>query len=166
MVLRRCHCIVVSDGSCDADRSFTDLGNAIRKIRIDLGIDIDIDPELLQLQTGNRLSRTHFALGIIRYDRIDREASPGLLVYLKPSLTGNEPADVTEYASCHDEFPHEPTADQFFDESQFESYRALGFHIADKVFSRPITNPTGEAELLFEQFRSGRPAQAQPVGLH
>jgi hypothetical protein len=113
---------------------------------------------LLQLQAGSRLSREHYALGIIRYDRVDREAPPGLLIYLKPSLTGNEPADVTEYASCHDEFPHEPTADQFFDESQFESYRALGFHIADKVFSRPITNPTGEAELLFEQFRSGQGA--------
>jgi patatin-like phospholipase len=161
MVLRRCHYIVVSDGSCDADRSFTDLGNAIRKIRIDLGIDIDIDTELLEIQGGNRLSRAHFALGMIRYDRVDRDASPGLLVYLKPSLTGNEPADVTEYASGHDEFPHEPTADQFFDESQFESYRALGFHIADKVFSRPITNATGEAELLFEQFRSGRSAEAR-----
>jgi patatin-like phospholipase len=158
MVLRRCHCIVVSDASCDTDRSFTDLGNAIRKIRIDLGVDIDIEPKLLQLQAGSRLSREHYALGIIRYDRVDREAPPGLLIYLKPSLTGNEPADVTEYASCHDEFPHEPTADQFFDESQFESYRALGFHIADKVFSRPITNPTGEAELLFEQFRSGQGA--------
>ncbi|HSC56953.1 MAG TPA: hypothetical protein VLC51_07095, partial [Nitrospira sp.] len=158
MVLRRCHCIVVSDASCDTDRSFTDLGNAIRKIRIDLGVDIDIEPKLLQLQAGSRLSREHYALGIIRYDRVDHEAPPGLLIYLKPSLTGNEPADVTEYASCHDEFPHEPTADQFFDESQFESYRALGFHIADKVFSRPITNPTGEAELLFEQFRSARGA--------
>ena len=47
MVLRRCHYIVVSDGSCDADRSFTDLGNAIRKIRIDLGIEIEIETELL-----------------------------------------------------------------------------------------------------------------------
>jgi patatin-like phospholipase len=169
MVLRRCHCIVVSDASCDTDRSFTDLGNAIRKIRIDLGVEIEIVPELLQIQAGNRLSRAHYALGIIRYERVDRGASPGLLVYLKPSLTGNEPADVTEYASCHDEFPHEPTADQFFDESQFESYRALGLHIADKVFSRPITNATGEAEVLFEQFRSTRPTQsigaAEPVGL-
>ena len=52
MVLRRCHYIVVSDGSCDADRSFTDLGNAIRKIRIDLGIDIEIETELLELQAG------------------------------------------------------------------------------------------------------------------
>jgi hypothetical protein len=158
MVLRRCHYIVVSDAGCDVERTFTDLGNAIRKIRVDLGIDIDIDTELLEIQTANRLSRTHFSLGMIRYDRVDQGASPGLLIYLKPSLTGNEPADVTEYASCHEEFPHEPTSDQFFDESQFESYRALGFHIADKVFSRPITTPTGEAEKLFEQLRSGRSA--------
>ena len=158
MVLRRCHYIVVSDGSCDADRSFTDLGNAIRKIRIDLGIDIEIETELLELQAGSRMSRAHFALGLIRYDRVDHGAPPGLLIYLKPSLTGNEPADVTEYANGHEEFPHEPTADQFFDESQFESYRALGFHIADKVFTRPITNPTGEAEQMFERFRSARSA--------
>ena len=158
MVLRRCHYIVVSDGSCDADRSFTDLGNAIRKIRIDLGIDIEIETELLELEGEGRTSRGHFALGLIRYDRVDHGAAAGLLIYLKPSLTGNEPADVTEYASCHEEFPHEPTADQFFDESQFESYRALGFHIAEKVFTRPITNPTGEAEQMFERFRSTRSA--------
>jgi hypothetical protein len=158
MVLRRCHYIVVSDGSCDADRSFTDLGNAIRKIRIDLGIDIEIETELLEFQPGSRMSRAHFALGLIRYDRVDPGAPPGLLIYLKPSLTGNEPADVTEYANSHEEFPHEPTADQFFDESQFESYRALGFHVAEKVFTRPITNPTGEAEQLFERFRSARSA--------
>jgi hypothetical protein len=158
MVLRRCHYIVVSDASCDPDRSFTDLGNAIRKIRIDLGIDIEIETELLELEPGAKTSRGHFALGLIRYDRVDHGATAGLLIYLKPSLTGNEPADVTEYASRHEEFPHEPTADQFFDESQFESYRALGFHIAEKVFTRPITNPTGEAEQMFERFRSTRSA--------
>jgi Patatin-like phospholipase len=156
MVLRRCHYIVISDASCDTARSFVDLGNALRKIRIDLGIDIEIHTELLQVQPENRLSRAHYALGIIRYDQVDREASPGLLIYLKPSLTGNEPADVTQYASCHDEFPHEPTADQFFDESQFESYRALGFHIAEKVFGQPMSKGTGQAELLFDSFRSGR----------
>ena len=164
MVLRRCHYIVVSDGSCDSDRSFTDLGNAIRKIRIDLGIDIEIETELLELQGGDRISRAHFALGLIRYDRVDHGAPAGLLIYLKPSLTGNEPADVTEYASCHEEFPHEPTADQFFDESQFESYRALGFHIAEKVFTRPITNPTGEAEQMFERFRSGHSGKDLTAG--
>jgi hypothetical protein len=158
MVLRRCHYIVVSDGSCDTDRAFTDLGNAIRKIRIDLGIDIEIQTELLEIQAGTAMSGAHFALGLIRYDRVDHGATAGLLIYLKPSLTGNEPADVIEYANGHEEFPHEPTADQFFDEAQFESYRALGFHIAEKIFTRPITNPTGEAEQLFERFRSAQSA--------
>ena len=41
MVLRRCHLIVVSDGSCDADCDLNDLGGAIRKIRADLGISIE-----------------------------------------------------------------------------------------------------------------------------
>ena len=28
------------------------------------------------------------------------------------------------------EFPHESTSDQFFNETQFECYRALGYHAA------------------------------------
>jgi hypothetical protein len=41
------------------------------------------------------------------------------------------------------QFPHESTADQWFDESQFESYRALGYHIADKALGdgrAPLSN--------------------------
>jgi len=34
---------------------------------------------------------------------------------------------VLAYARQHASFPHQSTVDQFFDESQFESYRALGF---------------------------------------
>ena len=34
------------------------------------------------------------------------------------------------YATAHPTFPHESTADQWFTESQFESYRSLGFDIA------------------------------------
>ena len=41
MVLRRCHTIVVIDADADAGYTFDNLGNAIRKIRIDLGIPID-----------------------------------------------------------------------------------------------------------------------------
>ena len=43
--------------------------------------------------------------------------------------------DVQEYAAHHEQFPHEPTSDQFFDESQFESYRRLGEHVAGEVFA-------------------------------
>jgi hypothetical protein len=37
------------------------------------------------------------------------------------------------YAQQNPTFPHEPTSDQWFDESQFASYRRLGFHIVDEI---------------------------------
>ena len=39
-----------------------------------------------------------------------------------------------EFRSRFAEFPHQSTADQFFTESQFESYRNLGLHIAHRTF--------------------------------
>ena len=58
----------------------------------------------------------------------------GWLLYLKSSLTGNEPADVIEYQSRNPDFPHQSTGDQFFSESQFESYRRLGLHVLREAF--------------------------------
>ena len=34
----------------------------------------------------------------------------------------------------HPDFPQQPTADQFYDEAQWESYRKLGLEIATHVF--------------------------------
>jgi hypothetical protein len=41
---------------------------------------------------------------------------------------------VLSYAIAHATFPHETTLNQFFSESQFESYRALGYEIAQRAF--------------------------------
>ena len=49
------------------------------------------------------------------------------------SANGDEPMDVYNYGRENIEFPHEPTSDQFFSESQFESYRALGRHAINKI---------------------------------
>lgn len=76
------------------------------------------------------LSLAHVALADVFYE----EGHRSLLLYIKPTLIGDEPADVRRYHTEHPSFPHETTADQFFDESQWESYRRLGEHIADKVF--------------------------------
>jgi hypothetical protein len=133
MVARRCKFIVVSDAGCDPAYAFEDLGNAIRKIRIDLGIRIDF-PHGLPIDaahagSGNR----HGAIGIIRYSGIDGPVEDGVLVYLKATLSGDEPVDVRNYAAAHPAFPHESTANQWFGESQFESYRTLGIHTIDSV---------------------------------
>jgi glycerophosphoryl diester phosphodiesterase len=73
-------------------------------------------------------------------------------VYLKPSMTGDEPQDVLEYFRRIRDFPHQTTADQWFDESQFESYRKLGMHIGEEAFCRfhhDDTQPLGDIEQLF-----------------
>ncbi len=144
MVLRRCHCIVVSDAGADPDLKFQDLGNAIRKIRIDLGVDIDINLERLRRQESTGQTSGHHGVGTIHYSRVDPGAEDGILIYLKPSLTGEEPVDVLEYASKHESFPHEPTTDQFFDESQFESYRQLGEHMAVEVLGKTTASDKGD----------------------
>jgi hypothetical protein len=63
----------------------------------------------------------------------DPDGLDGLLIYFKPSLTGDEDLDVVQYRSANAEFPHEPSNDQFFDAKQVEAYRRLGYHIAEKV---------------------------------
>ena len=54
----------------------------------------------------------------------------GTFIYLKLSFTGREAQYIHFYKDKHAAFPHESTSDQFFDETQFEVYRALGNYVA------------------------------------
>jgi hypothetical protein len=133
MVARRCRYIVVSDAGCDRAYTFDDLGAAIRKIRIDFGIPIVFGSGMPIDAAHHDAGNAHGAFGVIRYSAVDRAMPDGVLLYLKATLSGNEPEDVRSYATGHDAFPHESTADQWFGEAQFESYRALGLHTIDEV---------------------------------
>jgi hypothetical protein len=141
MVLRRNRFIVVSDAGCDESCTLEDLGNAIRKIRIDLGIPIDFPPQGFQIRSRLDALKTpsmYWAIGRIRYSKVDDPQSgstdrDGILLYIKPGIIGDEPQDIFNYAAAKKAFPHETTADQFFSESQFESYRALGSHVLERV---------------------------------
>jgi len=140
MVLRRCHFIVVSDGSQDGRCTFEDLGGAIRKIRIDLGIPIDFEKGISIYDRSADLKDKkprYCAIGKIRYSRRDGPGiEDGILVYIKPAFYQDDvckPRDVFQYAKRCEEFPHESTADQFFSESQFESYRALGAYAVETM---------------------------------
>jgi hypothetical protein len=132
MVLRRCHRIVIIDGSADPDYSFEDLGNAVRKIRIDFGIEIEFKGDFPIFKKENPGAQ-HYAYGEIKYSCVDDGALPGKLVYIKTSLTGDEPRDVLNYASQNSSFPQQPTYDLWFDEAQLESYRRLGSHIIQDI---------------------------------
>ncbi len=130
LVRRQCRFIVACDAGADPDLEFEDLGNAIRKCRADFGADIRIQTKEIGNRSEAGFSDCHCAVGRIAY----ADGSEGTLVYIKASLTGDEPEDVINYAAEHPSFPHQSTADQFFDESQFESYRRLGVHVGNIVF--------------------------------
>jgi hypothetical protein len=154
LVRRRCRFIVACDAGEDGELAFWDLGSLVRKCREDLGvrIEIDIAPILKQETLGK--SRWHCSIGKIRYDDIDVSAIPGVLLYIKPSITGDEPTDIRNYVVDHPTFPHQSTSNQFFSESQFESYRALGDHIAQEVFRDAVSKKGAvSAGPLFAELR-------------
>ncbi|HEX8152419.1 MAG TPA: hypothetical protein VF698_04800, partial [Thermoanaerobaculia bacterium] len=138
MVLRRCRHLVVSDAGADPAYSFEDLGTASRTIRIDFGVPIEITSinRMFPRRPDNILQQGQYvAVAKIRYSAVDDGAPDGTLVYIKPGLYEHEyfPRDVYNYASASTDFPHESTGDQFFSESQFESYRALGRHVISEI---------------------------------
>ena len=136
MVLRRCRMVVASDAGQDPKHDFEDLGNVVRKVRIDFGVPIEFEHSIRVLPRGDSSTQgMACAVGRIRYDVIDPGASPGWLLYLKPTLLAPQgpPYDVVSWSRSSQLFPHEPTTDQWFSEAQFESYRALGENLAAQL---------------------------------
>jgi hypothetical protein len=153
MVLRRCRYIIVCDATTDDKYAFDDLGNAVRKIRIDLGIPIDFDAIQIEpsdpKNPGAAQIRRYCAIGNIRYSAVDdpsrstgsrKDPEDGLLLYIKPVVYEDCPVDIRNYGKTNPAFPHESTGDQFFSETQFESYRALGTHCIGQILGEGAEN--------------------------
>jgi Patatin-like phospholipase len=139
MVRRRCTFILVVDAGCDPKHGFEDLGNAVRKIEIDLGVRIrfhGLDRLEPRSSTDSQPgARPYSVKGVIDYPAADRGGVQGTILYVKPGFHGTEGAGIRAYAVAHPDFPHESTGDQWFGESQFESYRSLGFEIIDGILA-------------------------------
>jgi hypothetical protein len=125
----------------------------IRYAAIDLNADIRF-PELGELKPrADGWSGSHFTIGVVRYQPRPGEgdgcAEPelGVIVYFKSAVTGNEPAAVLDYRHREPTFPHQTTADQFFEEDQFEAYRALGYHAAEEALREEILQGQNPGEL-------------------
>ncbi len=141
LVERGCRYIVVVDCGADPSPCFADLGDAIRRCRIDFGteFDLDLSPAIPSGEGGRRRTEGHYLLGTITYStahlrRLHRiglgDAAAldrtGYIIVVKPMRGGSETVDVRQYGFENGDFPQQTTADQWFDESQFESYRKLG----------------------------------------
>ncbi|MCC2974200.1 patatin-like phospholipase family protein [Massilia sp. IC2-476] len=131
LVRRRCRLIIAVDVASDGMLSFADLGNAIRKCATDLHVRIDLDVSKMAQQGSEGLCGASCAVGTVRYSQVDQGGVDGTFLYIKPAIVGRENADLLNYRKVHPAYPHESSVDQWFDETQFESYRALGQYIGE-----------------------------------
>jgi len=208
LLRRRVPLILCMDNGMDAGYTLGDIGELVRKARIDFGAEIVFEGDgerrratLLEfMETGDRrapfarddealkalvsvwaqgslqdlrpggervsggseaagegcralglaCSRAHAAVAFVYYPepgakgpscgfQVETGAHEprrpdSILLFVKSTLTGDEPLDLLTYKREHPMFPHESTADQFFDEAQWESYRKLGEHMAKTLF--------------------------------
>ena len=153
LVRRRLKLIIVCDGGQDLDFSFSDFQTTVRRIEDDFGARIkvlagatpdDIVPVTAIGTQGVYPKGAGFAqqghmVGLITY----ADGTEGTLIYLKTTLLKDVSFKVKGYAAQDPDFPNQSTADQFFDEVQFEAYRELGFSIADGMLdaSAPAGTP-------------------------
>jgi hypothetical protein len=143
MIRRRCRFILVVDAGCDPQMSFEDLGNALRKIAIDLDVSVKFfGLEAIKKRDHNSGVATtphcYHAVGEIDYQSTDGASENGIIVYIKPTYYGIEGAAIRAYAVANVDFPHQSILDQWFSESQFESYRALGFEIMERILTHAM----------------------------
>lgn len=131
---RRCKYIIAGDAGEDPHGYCTELFSVLRQVEIDFGVKVDINVDGLapeaydkQAKTASK-SKSHFAIGKITYPPTDGdEEMEGWLIYFRPSVVEGDPAQIAKYWERHKlDFPHPSTADQFFDDEQFEVTRMLG----------------------------------------
>ena len=142
---------MVADCGADPKYAFEDLGNLVRKAKIDYAATIRfVDPAALPAGlSAGAMALAQLAalpeamkgpqgdhgllLATIDYDRGAPGPAKGLLVIVKPRCLPGVGMEVSRYAQAHADFPQQTTADQFFDEAQWEAYHQLGLHVGAKL---------------------------------
>jgi len=147
LIRRKLRLIIVCDGTADPRCGFEDLANAIEKVRADFGALVLFDSKDLEtltpksvLETGENAGKkvSYAERGHLIGRVIYKDRSEATLLYLTTAFFQEVSADLFAYRKAHDEFPDEPTSDQFFDEQQFEAYRELGYQAAYRMMHDPV----------------------------
>lgn len=152
LLRERAQLIVLADCGADPDYDFKDIENLVRKARIDLQTDIQFlrptdavngRPDLQRFGTLRDLAdpggNECLAIASVHYPTADGQRAAqdqpadGYLVLVKPNIFHGLPVDILRYKQDNSKFPQETTTDQFFSESQWESYYRLGAKLGESI---------------------------------
>ena len=153
LIRRKVKLIICCDGGADPEFSFADLQVLLRRIGSDFGVNIDFeqndhleriiprkpdpqgviarDPNVDAYPVGVKFAERGYIKGTIHYP----DTESGTLILLKTTMAKGLDLTLKGYKGKHPDFPDESTADQFFDEEQFDAYRELGYIIADQMIN-------------------------------
>jgi hypothetical protein len=134
LIQRGCRLIVVGECGADPQATLDDLGNMIRKVRIDFRTEVTFGAgEIEKFRTLPPAPREHVVTGKIRYGKehadalgLTEEERDGTIIVVKPNVAPDVALDVRQYGFLNADFPQQQTFDLWYDEAQFESYRRLG----------------------------------------
>ena len=133
---RKCPYIIVSDAGADPDWTFKDLARVSELVRVDFFNEVEIDTRPMHPDKESGYSDKAYVIGEIKYmnEETRKYDKTGKVIYIKTTVTKEGlPEDIHGYKRAHKDFPDESTANQFFDETQFEAYRELGFRIGEMI---------------------------------
>lgn len=160
LLRRRVPLMIVADCGEDPAYEWQDMAEVTRQARLDFGAEItwaDPGPGRAAGRTGwdafddpppawirewinpeelggpgqiGRNGSFHAAIARVDYEADSR---PRWILLIKPSLTGRESPDLAAYALANPAFPQDPTIHQIFDDTQWESYRALGCQAGKRI---------------------------------
>ncbi|AXK40185.1 patatin-like phospholipase family protein [Crenobacter cavernae] len=166
LIRRRLKRIVVADCGADLEYGFEDIANLVLKARIDFDAEIEFfsDADLDTLWNGTPWRRCFFApqLGLpktgdapLALARVHYPDDPeyGWLLVVKPRLPTELPTDLARYAAIAPDFPQQSTADQFYDEAQWESTRKLGRLLGDH-----LVDSLSALDVAWATYIAGQPA--------
>ncbi|SDM01508.1 Patatin-like phospholipase [Geodermatophilus siccatus] len=159
---RRCRTIYVIDASGDAPPTAGTFGAALRLAHDELGVRIEPEEgfDLFDLVPGSgkpfepedplaalnaRLCKRGVVTMRITYPEesgLAPDQRTGVLVLAKAVLWPQLPYELLAYAASNPVFPHDSTADQWFDEGKFSSYKRLGHELGLRC--RSLGEHTGD----------------------
>jgi len=136
LLRRGCGRIICLDAAGDDLQHFATIGRAIALARSELGVEIlfnhvhgderQVPQDLVAPPMDSPFSKKACVRATIMYP----DGTRGVLLFVKAVIAEDAPEDAIAYNGHDPRFPCHKVTDQFFDDEQFESYRAIGRHAA------------------------------------